>query len=89
MFIDDQNFAGSCERNFFGNWFVALKGKTIHYFVKLRGDVNSWVTVTLEINEHSNPTNNDDSTVHILTKVHLYIQTKICVPFFQSSVFRF
>ena len=83
MFVDDQNFAGSCERNFYGNWFVTLKCKTIHHFFKLRGDLNSWVRVTHEINEHSNTTNNDDSTVHTLTKMHWFIQTKTCLPFFQ------
>ena len=35
LFLGDyQNFAGSWESNFMGNWFAALQCKTIHYFVK-------------------------------------------------------
>ena len=31
--------------------------------VYAHGDINSWVSVTNEIQEHWSPTNNDDSTV--------------------------
>ena len=34
MFVDRQNLAGPCVRNFVGKWFVASQCKTIHYFVK-------------------------------------------------------
>ena len=32
---------------FVRNWFVAFQCKAIQYFVKLRGDVNSWVTLMI------------------------------------------
>jgi hypothetical protein len=35
----------------------------------VRGDVNSWVRVTFEIHEHWSPTNNDDFTVLVGTRL--------------------
>ena len=32
--MDCQNFAGSLEHSFVGNWFVAFQCETNHYFVK-------------------------------------------------------
>ena len=52
MFVDCQNFAVSWERDLEGKWFVELHCKTILYFVKVRGNVNSWVRMTHEIHEH-------------------------------------
>ena len=60
-FADCQRFANSWGRYFTGNWLIALKCRTIHYFVKSLRGVNSWLRV---IHEHWAPTNNDDSTVY-------------------------
>ena len=34
MFLDCQNFAGSCGCYFVGNWLVSLQCLAIHYFNK-------------------------------------------------------
>ena len=63
MFLDCQNFAGSCGRNFVGNWLVSLQCLAIHYFNKrLQG--HKFVGKGTERNPRTlNPTNSDDSTV--------------------------
>ena len=51
MFVDCQNFAGSCGHYFLGNWFVALQCITFALITLLNvhGDVNLWVGVPHEI----------------------------------------
>ena len=62
MYVDCHNFAGSEGRY----WLVPLQCKTIHYIVKLRGNVNPCVRVTPEIYVHRSPSHNDDATVFVL-----------------------
>ena len=59
MFIDCQKFAGLWGHYFVGNWFVALKCKTIHYFVK-RSSGCKFIGKSIQQNPR---TNNDNSTV--------------------------
>ena len=64
MCADCQNVAGSCRFYFVSYWFVALQCEAICItLLNVRGDANSWVTLTHEIHDHQTPTNNDDSTV--------------------------
>ena len=51
LFVDCQNFAGLLGCNFVCNWFVALRCKSAIILLNVRGDVNSWVRVTREIQE--------------------------------------
>ena len=70
MFVDSQNYDGSCGFNFMGNWFVVFQCKAIHYFVK-RSWGRIFVGKVYSRNPRTlNPTNNDDSTVH--QNVELY-----------------
>ena len=70
MFVDCQNYDGSCGFNFMGNWFVVFQCKAIHYFVK-RSWGRIFVGKVYSRNPRTlNPTNNDDSTVH--QNVELY-----------------
>ena len=46
---DCQRFANSWGRYFTGNWLIALKCRTIHYFVKSSRGVNSWLRLSTSI----------------------------------------
>ena len=81
MFVDCQNFAGSLGRY----WFVPLQCKTIHYIVKLRGNVNPCVRVTPEIYEHRSPTHNDDATVFVLV-IHHFLFFFITTAGFEDQI---
>ena len=53
--------------HFMGNWFVTLQCKTIiSILFNLCGDTHLWVGVTKKTNKHWSPTNNEDSSVHVI-----------------------
>ena len=71
MFGDYQNFAGSMELNFVGNWFMTLKHRAIHDFGKRSWGRKFVRKGTHEINKHRSPKNNNDSTV-----IHISVPPK-------------
>ena len=72
ILVDCQNFASSWECYFVGNCFIALKCRTIHYFVKRSWGRKFIGKVIHKIHDHWSPTNNVDSTVHL----HVYTYLK-------------
>ena len=65
MFVDCQEFGGSCGHTFVGNCFffcITMQGNSMILLI-VRVDVNSWVRVSHKIHKHWSPTNNEDSTV--------------------------